>query len=72
MGEVLAISGLGQRFAEPLSAGQERTLKRAVAKLVLWGEQVGVSPDQMIVLLESGLTVSELLQYMAERTSNPV
>ena len=53
--------------SEPLSFTQRQLLEKAVAKLVLMGERVGVSPDQMILLLQSGLTVGELLDYLAAR-----
>jgi hypothetical protein len=44
-------------------------LERAVAKLALIGEQVGVSTSDMIALLESGLTVAELLEFLRQRDS---
>jgi hypothetical protein len=47
---------------------QKEALQRAVAKVVRLGAQVGVGADQMIVLLQSGLTVGELLEYLAART----
>jgi hypothetical protein len=53
---------------EPLTFAQQEVLERAVAKIVLLGELVGVSADQMILLLESGLTVGELLDYLGLRT----
>jgi hypothetical protein len=53
---------------EPLTFAQQEVLERAVAKIVLLGELVGVSTDQMILLLESGLTVGELLDYLGLRT----
>jgi hypothetical protein len=53
--------------AESVSFADQALLERAVAKLVLLGRQVDVSPEQMIGLLESGLTVSELLEYLAAR-----
>ena len=68
MGEVHSISACSRRSAQPLRVDQEKTLRRAVAKLVLLGTQVGVSAGQMILLLESGLTVSELLEYLAARS----
>lgn len=52
---------------DTLTFSQRETLERAVAKIVLLGEQVGVSADQMILLLQSGLTVGELVDYLAER-----
>jgi len=54
--------------SEPLTFAQKEALQRAVVKVVKLGEQVGVSADQMIELLESGLTVRELLEYLAART----
>jgi len=50
----------------PTFADQE-VLERAIVKLALLGQQVGVSVDQMIALLESGLSVVELVEYMAAR-----
>lgn len=67
MGEVHSFTNSGHRVAESLNIGQQEVLERAVGKLVLLGKQVGVSSDQMIRLLESGLTVVELLEYLAAR-----
>ena len=67
MGPVNSFANSGPDLAEPLHIGQQELLERAVGKLVSLGKQVGVSPDQMILLLESGLTVVELLEYMAAR-----
>lgn len=53
--------------AEPLTVAQKEALQRAVAKIVALGAQVGVSADQMILLLQSGLTVRELLEFLAAR-----
>jgi hypothetical protein len=53
---------------EPLTLAQKEALQRAVAKVVELGAQVGVDTDQMILLLQSGLTVGELLDYLAART----
>ena len=55
-------------LAEPLTLAQKEELQRAVAKVVALGAQVRVSADQMIELLKSGLTVGELLDYLAART----
>jgi len=52
---------------ESLTVAERRILERALAKIVVLGEQVGVSIDQMILLLGSGLTVGELLEYLADR-----
>ncbi len=67
MGEMLPIWNFGQESPESLTVTQQRTLQRAVAKMVLLGACVGVSTEQMIGLLNSGLTVSELLEYLAVR-----
>lgn len=50
---------------EALNLRQRQVLERAVGKLVLIGERVGVTADDMILLLQSGLTVQELLDYLA-------
>ncbi len=55
-------------LGESLTVVQKEALQRAVAKIVAFGAQVDVSADQMIRLLQSGLTVCELLQYLASRT----
>jgi len=52
---------------ESLSPMQKEALQRAVGKIVDLGAQVGVSPDEMIELLKSGMTVGELLEYLAAR-----
>jgi len=57
-------------WAGPLARDQEEVLKRAVAKMVVFGEQVGVSTDQMILLLQAGLTVRELLEYLMSRKTD--
>jgi hypothetical protein len=62
------LAALSHSPAEPLTSEQKETLQRAVAKVVAVGAQVGVSADQMIELLKSGLTVGELLEYLAART----
>ena len=50
-----------------LTPAQRKALQQAVAKVVALGETVGVSPDEMIQMLHSGLTVGELLQYLSTR-----
>ena len=56
--------------SNPITLGENEVLARAVAKIILLGEQVGVSTDQMILLLDSGLTVSELLEYLVTRAGS--
>ncbi|MGA2425398.1 MAG: hypothetical protein ABSG07_15450 [Terriglobales bacterium] len=53
---------------EPLTLAQKEALQRAVAKVVALGEQVGVSAEEMILLLQSGLSVGELLEVLAARS----
>jgi hypothetical protein len=65
--EVDLTAVLSRDLSEPLSLAQKRALQRAVAKIVALGAQVGVSTDQMIELLKSGLTVGELLEYLSAR-----
>ncbi len=52
---------------ELFTTAQKETLQRAVAKMVALGQQLGVSVDQMILLLERGMSVCELLDYLAAR-----
>ena len=68
MSNVHSISEFHPHSAEPRTVAQQAVLERAVAKIVLLGELVGVSADQMILLLDSGLTVGELLEYLGART----
>jgi hypothetical protein len=51
-----------------LTLEQRDALQRAVAKIVALGAQTGVTPEQMIELLKSGLTVGELLEYLSARS----
>jgi hypothetical protein len=57
-------------WAGTLAPDQQEVLKRAVAKMVMLGEQVGVSTDQMILLLDSGLTVRELLEFLLNQRTD--
>ena len=57
---------------EALTLTQKETLQRAVAKIVALGGQVGVSAEQMIDLLELGLTIGELLDYLRARSVQAV
>jgi hypothetical protein len=70
--ELHLIAALSHRQAEPLTVVQKEALQRAVTKIVALGAQVGVSADQMMLLLESGLTVGELLMYLAARSGEVV
>jgi hypothetical protein len=68
MSEMHNVLEIRPASAQPLTFVQQEVLERAVAKTVLIGELVGVSADQMILLLNSGLTVGELLDYLGART----
>lgn len=72
MSQAHLVTGVGPISAEPLSFEQMEVLERAVAKIVLIGDQVGVTCDQMILLLQSGLTVGELLEYLAVRNTEVI
>ena len=68
MSDLHNVTEIRPHSAEPLTFAQQKVLERAVAKIVLLGELVGVSADQMILLLDSGLTVGELLEYLGSMT----
>ncbi len=55
---------------DSLSVEDKQTLERAVAKILVLGDQVGVSADEMIHLLQGGLTVRELLEYLLSRAND--
>ncbi|MGA3104423.1 MAG: hypothetical protein ABSD53_08085 [Terriglobales bacterium] len=57
---------------ESLTAAQKETLQQAVAKVVSIAAGKGITIEAMIELLRSGLTVSELLTYLATQTGNAV
>ena len=44
-------------------------LQQAVEKLVHFGQQVGVTPEEMISLLDSGISIRDLLAFLASKTS---
>ena len=44
-------------------------LQQAVEKLVQFGQQVGVPPEEMISLLDSGISIRDLLAFLASKTS---
>jgi hypothetical protein len=48
---------------------QEWVLKSAVEKLVYSGGIAGITPDDMIALLNSGLQVRELFDYVVSKTA---
>jgi hypothetical protein len=50
-------------------AQKTEALQRGVAKIVALGARAGISPEQMIELLQGGLTVLELLEYLGSRSA---
>jgi hypothetical protein len=42
---------------------------QAAEKLVRFGQQVGVTPEEMISLLNSGISIRELLAFLAAKNS---
>ena len=65
--ELNLIAALSQNLAEPLTVRKKRCSARS-PKLLRWGAHVGVNADQMILSLESDLTVGELQEYLAARS----
>ncbi len=50
-------------------AEDEILLQRAVDRLVRFGKQVGVSPEEMITLLDSGVSIPDLLAFLEWKAS---
>jgi hypothetical protein len=46
-----------------------RLLETAVEKLVRFSRQVGVTPEDMISLLDSGISIRDLLVFLASKSS---
>jgi hypothetical protein len=44
-------------------------LERAAEELVRFGKQVGVTPEVMISLLDSGISIRDLLAFLSSKTS---
>jgi hypothetical protein len=44
-------------------------LEQAVEKVVRVAEQVGVTPEEIISLLDSGITIRDLLAFLASKAS---
>jgi len=66
--ELHLAAAVNRGLAESLTLAQNEVLQRAVAKMVALGAKVGVSADQMIQLLQSGMTVEELLEFLTARS----
>jgi len=44
-------------------------LNRAVGKIICYGELVGVGPEEIISLLDSGMSIRDLLLFLASKDS---
>lgn len=59
----------GQDPPDEFDREQIQILHKAVDKLIRFGEQVGVNADEMVFLLDSGMTVRGLLYYLVSQSS---
>ena len=46
-------------------------LEQVAERLVLFGQQVGVTPEEMISLLDSGISIQDLFAFLASKSSEP-
>jgi hypothetical protein len=60
-----------KQHSDELDEYQLSVLESAVEKLVLFGKLVGVTPEEMIRLLDSGLSMDDLISYLASRIPWP-
>jgi hypothetical protein len=44
-------------------------LEQAVEKVVLFAQKIGVTPTEIISLLDSGISITELLAYLGSKRS---
>jgi hypothetical protein len=54
---------------EEIDEGDALLLERVVEKLVRYGQKVGVTPEQMISLLDKEISIRDLLAFLASKTS---
>jgi len=54
---------------ERTMADHNREIFRAVSKLATAALQVGLAPDDLIRLLNEGMTVAQLLEYIVKKSS---
>jgi hypothetical protein len=57
------------RNCEDFAEGDAIILQQAVEKLVRFGQRVGVTPEEMISLLDSGISIRGLLAFLASKSS---
>jgi hypothetical protein len=56
---------IGRNFDE----GDASLLEQAAEKLVRLGQQVGVTPEKIVSLLDSGISIRDLLASLASKAS---
>ena len=49
--------------------GEAMMLEKVADKLVCYGRRVGVTPEEMISLLDSGISMRDLLAFLASKSS---
>lgn len=54
--------------SDALAEGERVLLERAAEKVVRFGQQVGVTREDMIQLMDSGISVRDLLAFLASKT----
>lgn len=54
---------------EEFTEHHRRLLEEAVEKVVLVAQRVGVTPGEIVSLLDSGISVPDLLAFIASKTS---
>jgi len=54
---------------EDLDERGARLLEQAVEKSVRYGQKIGVTPEEMISLLDTGISIPDLLAFLASKTS---
>jgi len=54
---------------QPLNTQEAHLLEQVAEKLVRYGQTVGITPEEIISLLDSGISIRDLLALMASKTS---
>jgi hypothetical protein len=62
---IQSIQPTDESFCDVLEERDPLLLKQAIEKLVRFGLQVGVTPEEMISLLDSGIDMRDLLAFLA-------
>jgi hypothetical protein len=55
--------------SDAISGKDSIMLEQVAEKLVRYGQQVGVTPEKMISLLDSGISIHDLLAFLAAKAS---